>query len=363
MLLFVRASGFYMNTKISIDELKLDNIITNDVYTEDFKLIIKKGTLMTQKILDRLRLFNVESVYIEGDEAKKSPVHFTSTQEFIEFKKNYLSATDSLQNSLNAIVERSLSQKELNKTIDDCISLYSSSVSSYSVLDMLNHMRDFSDATFVHSINVGMISAIIGKWSGKSPEDERILVSCGLFHDIGKLLIPKEILNKPGKLTDEEFEIIKEHPKNGYGLLKNLPLDERIKYSALMHHEKIDGSGYPFKLKGSHIDDFAKIVTIADIYDALTANRVYRGPICPFDALEIFEDGGYNLYDTNYLLTFLHNIINSYLHSHVMLSDGNTGEIIMVNQRNPSKPVVQTNGDFVDLSKDKSIKIEKVLQD
>lgn len=346
--------------KVPISSLTLNTTVASDVFTEDFKLIITKGTFLTEKVLSRLQIFNIEYVYIDQDE--KVNDSFRETQEFVEFKKEYVQISDGLHNSFNNIVEKNISEQELVDTIHECIGLYQSLTSSFSILNMLHHMRDFSDATFVHSLNVGMIAAIIGRWSGKSEEEELLLISCGLFHDIGKLTIPKSILDKPDKLTPEEFDIIKKHPTNGYDILKNLPIDERIKRATLMHHEKMDGSGYPFNLKGDQIDDFARIVTIADIYDALTARRAYRGPVCPFDAIEVFEKDSFQLYDPGYILTFLQHVINSYLHSEVILSNGAHGEIIMVNPNRPSKPTIRTSNNFIDLTKEPEIKITKIVQ-
>lgn len=351
-----------MNIKIPVEDLQINTVIANNVYNEDFQLLITEGTVLTSKVLDRLKLFNVNYVYISSDTEESVP--FTETKEFIKFKEDYIKVTDYLHDSLSGFANNSISEEELEKTINICLELYSSysSVTSlYDIFDMLHHMRDFSDSIFVHSINVGMIAAIIGRWAGKSELEEHLLVACGLFHDIGKLLIPPEILNKPGKLTEDEFEIMKTHAVKGYELLKNLNIDERIKNCALMHHERVNGSGYPNGLKGKDIDDFAKIITIADVYDALTATRVYRGPICPFDVIEAFENDGFNLYDTRYMLIFLQNIINSCLHSQVQLSNGESGEIIMVNTDSLSKPIVHSGSDFIDLSKNNDIKIEKIF--
>ena len=347
-----------MRIKIPVENLQPNTVIANDVYNEDFQLLITNGTLLTPKVLDRLKLFNVEYVYIDKNDTGHP---FTQSKEFIEFKEQFIEISNSLQHSLKCIAESGIYEDSLTTVIENCLELYNSSATSYSIFDMLHHMRDFSDATFVHSINVGMISAIIGRWANKSLADEKLLLTCGLLHDIGKLLIPPEILNKPGKLTAEEFEIMKTHTTKGYELLKNLPIDEHIKNCALMHHEKINGSGYPYGLKGDKIDDLAKIITIADIYDALTATRVYRGPICPFDVIELFERDGFLFYDTKYLLIFLQNIINSYLHSQVALSNGSHGEIIMVNVNNLSKPIIHAGDEFIDLSKEQSIKIKEIL--
>ena len=349
-----------MKIKIPVKNLQLNTAVANNVYNNDFQLLITKGTILTRKVLDRLTLFNVEYVFI--DKELDDDKSFTESEEFQNFKNRYVDISDKLQNSINKIVTQNITTKEIDELVENCMNLYDSGGTSYGIFDMLHHMREFSDATFVHSINVGMIASIIGKWSGKTEESERILMACGLFHDIGKTRIPIEILNKPGKLTSEEYEIVKTHSLLGYELLKDLHIDERIKRCALLHHEKMDGSGYPYGYSGDQIDDFAKIITIADIYDALTANRVYRGPICPFDVIELFEKDGYQLYDTKYLLTFLQNIINSYLHSEVTLTNGSKGEIIMINTNNLSKPVVYTGNEFLDLSKT-DIRIEKIISD
>ena len=115
------------------------------------------------------------------------------------------------------------------------------------------------------------------------------LTLCGLLHDIGKLKIPDEILNKPGKYTDEEFDLVKRHTKFGYELLKTLNIDPHIKKAALLHHERCDGSGYPLKATQKDLDDFSMVVAIADVYDAMTAARSYRAPLCPFQVIERFE--------------------------------------------------------------------------
>ncbi len=222
-------------------------------------------------------------------------------------------------------------------------------------------MREIDDTTFAHSINVALISAVIGRWMKFSEDDVQILMSCGLFHDVGKLLIPKEILTKPGKLTDEEYEIIKTHAVKGYQLLKEMDLDERILLSAMAHHERCDGSGYPLKLHSPQINTFAKIVAIADVYDAMTSARVYRGPVCPFKVISIFEKEGFALYDPVYLLPFLSNVVNTYIHNSVLLSNNMKGEVVLINPRALSRPVVKCGEEYINLAKNWDISIEAIL--
>ena len=126
--------------------------------------------------------------------------------------------------------------------------------------------------------------------------------------------IPEEIIKKPGILTEEEYTEIKNHPRRGYNLLKPMKLDERIKKVALMHHERCDGSGYPDGLWGDQIDEFAKIVAIADVYDALTSAMVYRGALCPFEVINmVVEQDGDKRFDPKYLHPFLEGVVKSFI--------------------------------------------------
>lgn len=138
-------------------------------------------------------------------------------------------------------------------------------------------------------------------------------------------------------------------------------MDERICEVALNHHERCDGSGYPSKLKEDKVSKYSKVVAIADVYDAMTAGRAYRDAICPFEVIRKFEDDGLQLYDASYIMTFLSKIASTYNHSAVRLSDGREGEVIMINKQNLSRPVVRIGEDYVDLSKEKGLKIDAVI--
>lgn len=217
--------------------------------------------------------------------------------------------------------------------------------------DMLHNLRSSDDSVYSHSLNVAMISRILGKWLKWSNSDLDQLVLAGLLHDIGKITIPSEILNKEGTLTDEEFEHIRRHPRAGYDLIRDLHIDSRIKKATLQHHERCDGSGYPMKADEIMLDDFAMIVAIADVYDAMTAARKYRSPLCPFQVIHEFECDGYHKYKTEFLLTFLRHIATTYQNNRVILSNGQAAKIILLNQHSLSQPLVQLNdGSCIDLA-------------
>lgn len=249
----------------------------------------------------------------------------------------------------------------MNTLLKNTMAIVANHSGSISILDMLQNMREYDDSTYTHSLNVALICNILAGWLKLSDEEVELATACGLFHDIGKLLIPYSIISKPGKLSEEEFATIKKHPTLGYQLLLSQDVDDHVKNAALMHHERSDGSGYPLKLKGNQIDPYARIVAIADVYDAMTAARCYRGPLCPFRVIEMFEAEGFQKYDVSILLPFLENVANSCLQNRCLLSDGRKGTIIYINKDKLSRPIVQCGGEYVNLADQPDLEIVRLL--
>lgn len=339
-------------------------VIGKDLYTSGGIMIIPAGIVLTDAIIEHLKALGVDSVVIDenADADQYVPeISAIDAEQFKKFNESYVMSRDKLNNTFGRILNKNIDKGEIQQMLDESWQVLGKSYNSYNTLGMLYSMRNYSDTTYMHSINVGMIASLIGKWLGWSEDDIKTLNACGMFHDIGKLLIAKDILDKPDKLTDEEYEIMKSHTVKGYRILADMGLDKRILNCTIMHHERCDGTGYPLGLTGGKIDRFAKVVAIADVYEAMTANRVYRGPICPFDVIALFENEGFHIYETEYLLTFLQNIVDSYLHTHVKLNNGEHAEIVLINRQRGSKPVVMTTGGKpVDLSKEPSLKIAQV---
>lgn len=232
---------------------------------------------------------------------------------------------------------------------------------SPNVFDMLHIMREYDDSTYVHSMNVALICNVFARWLHMSEEEIRLATISGLLHDIGKTQIPDAIIKKPGKLTDDEYNIVKTHPREGYRLLRNSHLHPSVLNAVLMHHERCDGTGYPSGLQRDEIDTFGKMVAIADVYDAMTSARIYRGPLCPFKAIALFESEGLQRYDTRFIMTFLENVVNTYLLNKVRLNNGVVGKIIFINRDRYSAPTVQTDHGFLDLSLHPDISIEALV--
>ena len=354
-------------------------VTATPVRTKRGQLIINPNVELTRTLISRLEFYGIASVQITEDkqaaapmETPKDPAYFPakspvsapspvsdasysqklkSSPEFQRFQVDFTLRSQDLKNCFDAYLSDggTVNKEEL---LSKTISLVNPKQTTLDVFDMLHNMRQVNDSTYAHSLNVAIISRIIGKWLHFSNEELDTLTLAGLLHDIGKTKIPDEVLNKDGKLTDEEFQMIRNHPKYGYDILKSQPLNSHIKKAALMHHERCDGSGYPLGLTMEEIDDYALIIAIADVYDAMTAARSYRAPLCPFEVIAEFEKDGLQKYKPKYILTFLENIANAYQNNRVMLSDGTSARIVLLNHRRLSKPLVQLDdGACIDLEK------------
>lgn len=344
--------------------------IAVDVYTADDHLIISKDTILTDKIITRLEFYSITdiSIYTDADITTVES-EYVQTSYYEEIKKNeafhrfhlaYKNTLTDFKKTLDQIVTDKVDidtdqlLADVNKILHQCNS-------NIELFNMLHCIRQYDDTTYIHSLNVAIICNIIGKWLNFSKEDLEVITLCGLLHDLGKLLIPSKIITKPAKLTDDEFTTIKTHTLRGYNILKSKHIDSRIKHSTLMHHERCDGSGYPYSFYSEQIDPFAKLVAIADVYDAMTCARVYRGPLCPFEVVNLFETEGYIKYDPKYIMTFLEGIVQTYIHNSVRLSNQMVGEIILINKLELSRPVVKSGNQFIDLSKQRDLTIEAII--
>ncbi len=342
-------------------------ITAENVYTISGQLILPENLRLTDKMIIRLEFYSIDEIFVldEVTEEFTKPVlmyreKVTNSPEFKKFREIFFENVEYFQNSINMVINR-IAPIDTYSLLMKTVNIFSTNLTTIGVFDMLHNMREYDDVTYHHSMSVGIICNVFGRWLGFSKEDTEILTLAGLLHDTGKVMMPDSIIKKPERLSIAEYEIIKTHPFQGYNLLKSEDIDIRIKNAALMHHERCDGSGYPNRLVSSEIDDFAKIVAIADVYDAMTSARLYRGPLCPFDVVHIFETEGLKKYEPKFLLPFLERIVNTYMNNDVLLNNGETGSIVMINKLFLSKPVIKTATGFIDLSSETELYIAKII--
>lgn len=206
-----------------------------------------------------------------------------------------------------------------------------------------------------------MISSMIGKWLGFSMDRIKELAMAAMLYDIGKLKIPEEILMKPGPLTPSEYEVAKKHAQLGYlVLLKTEGISQDIKFSALQHHERLDGTGYPLRVKSGQIHDYSKILMVADTFDAMIQNRVYRQKVSPFQAAEYIYWHSGSLFDPQVCYVLLQNLSVYYVGKQCVLSNGERGRIVYIDVNEPIRPIVQAGDHFIDLAKRKDLFISEL---
>jgi len=203
-------------------------------------------------------------------------------------------------------------------------------------------LRDFDEYTYTHSINVSILAVLLGRHLGMGKCSLLKLGLAGLMHDAGKEFVPPHILNKPGKLTSNEFLVIKAHPLDGYNLLRkqdDMPVD--VLQAVLEHHERHDGSGYPRGARADSIGLYSRILAIVDVYDALTSKRVYKKALPPAKALSLM----YTMRDTQFSADDIDNFIRCIgvfpVGSFVRLSGGEFGIVSSTNDVRPTKPEVK----------------------
>jgi len=378
-----KKEGITMDTKkILTANLKPGMVSSEAAYTHSNHLVIQSNTTLTSDIIDKLKYYAIRAVKIYVTEDKpyivEQPESSSKTDnsnetsgdttyferirqsdEYKEFKEIFTTSVEKFKKEINELILKNTTDI-ISDMLQETNALLSKTRNPLHLLDMMQCLHGYDDMTYMHSINVALICHIIGSWINLSPADIDTLVTCGLLHDIGKLKIPVKIITKPGKLTEEEFELVRSHPQLGYDILSAKDLDERIKLAALQHHERINGSGYPNHLTASEIHQFSSIVAIADVYDAMTSNRAYRKGMCPFTVIATFEKEK-ELYDPGLLYLFMKRTIEAYINTEVLLSNNEQGKIVLINQNLLSRPVVVTKTNTYDLSRDFSIDIKALI--
>lgn len=331
---------------VRVEHLEKGMVIVNTLYDSNDKVLLKANRRLTQNYINRIQQMDIVGLYVfEDDEIEEhTPIISEQTR---------LKAIKSL--------------KRLN--IDDCIFIANSIVeeireSESMIVETIN-LSTYDNYTYSHSVNVDILSVILGVACGLRDDELRKLSQAALLHDIGKTCVPIEIINKPGRLTEEEYEEVKQHPRYGYNMLRdNYEVTSVARNAILSHHENEDGSGYPRGLTSEKIHLFAKIIHIADVYDALTTKRVYKDAMNPADALEYLMGNAECMFHKDLVTTFLEYVAPYPLGVQVELSTGQKAIVVKNNRSMLSRPVVRLDGGAtLDLLTHLDVTIVKLLTD
>lgn len=341
--------------KKKIIECNNGSVIGEDVFVEGFQLpIVRQNHLMSDHLREKLLSHNVEYVSITD------PIPSQVETETQQFKRIYAQNTEQVKTVFNTIIRGDKMDSHLVISLTQ--SLMNQSTDVFKVLESMNAVRKVDEYTYTHSLNVGLYAMMLGKWMKLDNEEITRIITAGLLHDIGKSMIPASLLQKNGKLSEDEFTFVKKHSTYGYEIcMKQDWLHPDIKTAVLHHHERQDGNGYPEGLKGSSISLYSKILSIADVYDALTSERPYKKRQTPFDTFKQIQSMGYDSFDPEVLQVFLSNISSVYIGTKVMMNTGCEGEIVFIPLTNITSPIVRIKEMLYDLSISKDLKIAAIL--
>ena len=224
---------------VRTEDLKIGMMVSDDVYSKAGQLIVRKDSLLSRQMISHIKFYSIEQVNIyDGEmamEIREAYEHRNGAQttqlerilkseEYKVFKKEYTANVNMLQDSVNDIILRN-TPVDAPALIEDTVKIFDKNQGYFSFFGMLHSMKQIDDSTFAHSVNVAMISRLIGTWSGFDAETLDLLTLAGLLHDVGKCQIPDDILMKPRKLTEQEYTFVKMHAQFGYDILKNQDLD------------------------------------------------------------------------------------------------------------------------------------------
>ena len=365
-----------MLKKYTVDQLKEGMVVGQTVYKEDMSVLLGEGTVLNQQMIASLSDRNIVSVEIrEGDGEGAPPV--PQKPQYAGIKTipvkepildiGYVREYGDCFIELKALFEVTRAQGAVDKG--------SAEILAQNILPLcagakavahVHNMAVNGEYVIHHGLHVAILAGLMGKWLKMSRKDQLRLITAGFLIDIGNLRIEQAMLDKEGVLTPDERKIMQEHPKHGHAFIMagDLGADKEIAEAVLQYHERGDGSGYPRGLVKEEIGEFARILAIMDMYDAMASDRSYAKKRSPFDVFNILSDDIMNgRLDTDFGFRFIRRVCHSLNGNWVRLSNGEAGKIIYIDEsRLTSLPVVQTmEGEFMDLNLRTDIRVEFLL--
>ncbi|WP_018132330.1 HD-GYP domain-containing protein [Effusibacillus pohliae] len=326
---------------IQTSALKPGDKLGKPVYTETGQILINTNVELTASMIKRLRELGVQTVYVADPRTDDLVVDETVSHETRQRATQIVFHTFSRMieaRKWNRTLTLSKPGTEFRKMFEDILHELQG---KKQLMLHLSGIYSSSNHLYVHSVNVGIYATVLGMVIGLNRNQLIELGVGAMLHDIGKTQIPPEIIEKPGKLTDAEFEQMKKHTTYGYEILREQPdIPLLAAHCALQHHERLDGSGYPRGLQENEIHLYGKIVGLVDTYDALITNRPYRKAYLPHEALDIiFASVG--KYDIGLMTAFRNHIVVYPVGMMVSLNTGESGVVVDVNTKYPHRPIVR----------------------
>ncbi|SHK08328.1 HD-GYP domain, c-di-GMP phosphodiesterase class II (or its inactivated variant) [Clostridium cavendishii DSM 21758] len=353
--------------------------LAKTIFDEDGRTLLREGVKLTASLLKRIKDIHIYSLYIVDEyseheiedvikpELRQKSINLVKST-FCNAEKLYFKQDNSSpKKSYSALIREK--EEYLTSIYDLAEELLNNIMSNKNIMVNLVDIKSMDNYTYQHCTNVAILSLVLGIGLNLPKQDLLDLCIGALLHDIGKVFIDKSLLSKSGPFTDEEYETMKKHPELGYNHLKkisNLSTNSRI--IVLQHHERIDGTGYPDGRADNRINRLAKIVSVADVYDALTSDRPYKRALSPNEAFEYILGNADTSFDYNIVKAFANIIVPYPKGTLVKLSTGDIGIVEKTPSNYPLRPTVKilksekhsSIGTLVDLVKELSIVISSI---
>ena len=359
-------------TYVRIPELKLGTVIAEDIFANTQSPIIYKNTKVSHEHLHIFKAFNIQNILIYYGEAEKQRVientdvtTFISSNPVVEtstFDKLYRTAVSSFKKefanwSAGSKVDiakiRTFTLPIINKVLED---------RSY-IFD-LNSYSNPKDYLYHHCIATGLISGVLAQKLGMDKGSCIQMALAGSIADCGMAKIPLKIREKRESLTALEFAEVRKHPIYSYSMIKDFPVLKReMKEAVFKHHERLDGSGYPTGTKILANLDYSQIIAVADVYHAMTSERLYRMKQSPFIVIEMIKESEFGKFDIKVVQALMDLIVELPIGTKVELSNLERGEVMFINKFVPTRPLVKldSTGEIVDLSTNRYFHISRVI--
>lgn len=322
--------------RLQVDELIQGMTVARTIYNSEGRVLLHAGIKLDKMYIQRLKEMNISSVYVYDPLDKNVELIIP---EVVSEKTRTGTVKAVKDNFENLEQGRKLNVRAVKTMVDKILDEL---LLNNSVLVHLTDIRAYDDYTFAHSVNVSILSIMTGITMYYNDIKLKELGIGAILHDIGKTRIDKSILNKPDDLTREEFAEIKKHTEYGFNILRQYDEISLLSaHIAYQHHERWDGNGYPRNLAGEDIHEYARIVAVADVYDALLADRPYRPSYTINQAITILNRMSGIYLDPRCVTALIANIAVYPIGSIVELNTGDIGIVVDVNKEMPTRPILK----------------------
>jgi HD-GYP domain-containing protein (c-di-GMP phosphodiesterase class II) len=327
---------------VATSSLKENIKLAKPILNESGQILIQQGIPLTTRIINRLIGIGITFVYVQdeatsGLELKQVISEQTRIKSVNIIKNEFVSIADEMK------LKKSFNGDRLSKNFSNIITNILNEIKqNKEALSILSDVFIYDNYIFSHSLNVTVYTLGLALELNFTEKQTMEIGLGAILHDVGKMLTPTDILNKPGRLTSEEFEIVKMHTTDGFKLLKDLPnISLLVAHCAFQHHERLNGTGYPRGLTEAEIHLYAKIIGVCDVFDAVTSNRVYRKAMLPHEGLDLLYSGVGTLYSEDMIRAFQKTIAIYPDGLMIGLSDGRKGVVVKQNKELSTRPIIR----------------------